>query len=304
MVPQKTPIVQTAMVAIFIVSVTQPAAAQAQSSPFLPWETATEHGAVSLLEGASSKDPSHLRLAVIPFAARDGSPCEAGQALADDLTRTLAQQRSANVDTIVDREAMAHIEREQKLAHSDLADPGTAAKLGKLSGATAIVTGSIGALPGGYGVSLKMVSVETGAILSATSMRVDGDDVAARGGCGVPTPMVGARPTDDRVYGRQTFTHKLFLYASVTGFVAGLAAGTVAIIGLVNVAKHCDRNDLCDQTGADAARYGRVAAVVADGGLALGVVALGIHFLIPPASPTTTGLRVFPLEGGIVGGRF
>jgi TolB-like protein len=270
---------------------------------FMAWEAATNRGERDIVDGLASKEGLHVRVAVLPFTARDGATCEAGQAIAEDLARALAQHRHPSVDGVVDRASVALIEQEQKLSHSDLADPAAAAKLGKLAGATAIVTGSFGSMPGGYAVSMKLVSVETGALLSAASVRVDGDDVASRGGCGIPAPVTGQGATEERVYGRQTFAHKLFLYTSVTGFATAVAAGTVAIVGFANVAQHCDENH-CDQRGADWARYGRVAGFITDGALALGVVALGIHFLIPPANPGRTGVRVLPPEGGIIGGRF
>lgn len=66
--------------------------------------------------------------------------------------------------SVVEREIMEKLLTELKLGSSELADPETALKLGKLLSARLIVTGSLVQIQNGIGLSLRMIDPETSAI--------------------------------------------------------------------------------------------------------------------------------------------
>ena len=269
----------------------------------VPWETAVETLAGELTRGDTTAEP--LRVVVMPFQAQDGSDCNASDAVVDEITDALARTRGQKIQGVIERRAIDAIQREQQLSQSDLVDPKTAVRLGKLSGATAIVMGTIGPTPGAYVARARLVSVETGDVLATAIARLDVDAIASRGGCGVQPPDVAGRIVNaNTVYGRQSVAHKAALYTSVAGLATALVAGTIVLIEAALVAKHCDDGDRCDRAGADAAKTGKTISYVADGALVIGAVGLGVHFLIPPVNESKVGVRLFPRHGGIVGGRF
>lgn len=71
--------------------------------------------------------------------------------------------------SVVEREMMDKLLAELKLGSSELADPETSLKLGKLLSARLIVTGSLVQVPGGVRLSLRMIDPETSAIKIAHS---------------------------------------------------------------------------------------------------------------------------------------
>lgn len=88
---------------------------------------------------------------------REGMP----ELLQQEITQNLL---SAGRASIVEREMMEKLLTELKLGSSDLADPETALKLGKILAARLIVTGSLVSVPNGIRFSLRMIDPETSAI--------------------------------------------------------------------------------------------------------------------------------------------
>jgi hypothetical protein len=74
---------------------------------------------------------------------------------------------------MVERRDMQKILNELKLQQSGLIDDKNAARLGKLMGASIIITGRVYDLGGNYEVFMKMLRVETGEILSVNKLKVD-----------------------------------------------------------------------------------------------------------------------------------
>lgn len=98
-----------------------------------------------------------------------------GKGIADLLITNMASNPSLRV---VERERLQSILQEQDLVKSKSIDPQTAVNLGKLLGAAYLVTG--GFMSDGKGtlvVTLRVISVETGAITNPLKLESKGDDV-------------------------------------------------------------------------------------------------------------------------------
>ncbi len=119
-----------------------------------------------------------LALSFVPFkvtgsfALRDGTE----DFLLLQLTDLL--QESGRV-TIVERMMLDDLLQELSLGSSELADPATALKLGKVLGARLVATGSIARRAGRSLVSLRLVETETTAVMGAFSARIDLDDMSS-----------------------------------------------------------------------------------------------------------------------------
>lgn len=111
------------------------------------------------------------RLAVMDMSNRtgDASLDGAGAGLSSVLVSKLLLVDGLEV---VERERLASVFAELKLAKEGALDPATAARAGKLLGATHIVTGDLvsARLPA-LALTLRVVEVETGRVLAATDVR-------------------------------------------------------------------------------------------------------------------------------------
>lgn len=119
------------------------------------------------------------RVAVLPFADAPGADAGHSGRVVSGLIVDAAM--SVKGWTLVERERLAEVLREQGLSQSDLVNPDTAIRIGKITGADAVVFGQVGQYRIGsipflfmvtwdqdvYKVSyaIRMVSVETSEIL-------------------------------------------------------------------------------------------------------------------------------------------
>jgi hypothetical protein len=76
---------------------------------------------------------------------------------------------------LVDRENLDKIMEEQALQLSGLSPEDKAVKAGKLAGATLLLAGSVGPVPGGFSVSAKVIDIETGMVSAVDSRMARGD---------------------------------------------------------------------------------------------------------------------------------
>jgi hypothetical protein len=108
-------------------------------------------------------------VAVFPVTDASGESVEAAYGLAEEWTTTLAQWDIP----VVERRQLDRVLVELGLQYSGLFDPDTASKVGKLVGAFAVMTGSVGpARPGHAVVHARLVRVSTGEVLLAASEEV------------------------------------------------------------------------------------------------------------------------------------
>ncbi len=93
--------------------------------------------------------------------------------IADTLTTDLGRLRRLQV---VERERLDALLSEMKLQQSGLADPATAAKIGKILGVQALLMGSYTAIGGMIRIDARIVEVETGLVLKAEEVTGRTDD--------------------------------------------------------------------------------------------------------------------------------
>ncbi len=87
------------------------------------------------------------------------------EGMAEVLQQEIAQQMMSNSRvSVVEREILEKLLLELKLGSSDLADPETALKLGKILAARLIVTGKLVQIPNGIRLSLRVIDPETSAV--------------------------------------------------------------------------------------------------------------------------------------------
>ena len=115
---------------------------------------------------------SRLRVAVLSFtsASSDAGLDSLGQGLQSMLTTDLAQ---ASALTLVERERLQDIESELALGSSGMIDARTAARAGKLAGATHLLAGSYTVTGARMRIDARLFTVEGGTVLLAEQITGD-----------------------------------------------------------------------------------------------------------------------------------
>jgi hypothetical protein len=106
-----------------------------------------------------------LTVAVLDFDASDARLKESGTQLALLLTTKLS---TLDAVVVVERQDLSKLLGEQELGASGLVNPGTAARIGQLTGARVLVTGRVFAVAGETTVAVKVMSTETGRVFGAS----------------------------------------------------------------------------------------------------------------------------------------
>ena len=114
-----------------------------------------------------------LTIAVLPFQNNtgDASLNAAGAAMADVVATRLVGLRGIK---LVERQRLAQIAAESRLAMAGLTDEATAAQVGKLAGADALALGSYSGSGERFIVSLRVVKAQTGEILASATEQGSG----------------------------------------------------------------------------------------------------------------------------------
>ncbi len=120
---------------------------------------------------AQAADPA-MRIAVLEFAAAGGDAelASLGKGLQSMITTDLAQ-----IDrfTLVERARLSELEKELKLARSGLVDKKTAVKLGKLAGATHLLSGSFTVVGEQMRLDAQLFAVKDGKV--ALAEKIEGE---------------------------------------------------------------------------------------------------------------------------------
>ncbi len=105
-----------------------------------------------------------------------GHPAAAGmgELLAGQVVDALKESRR----TVVERQQLLLALEELKLGSSDLADPATRLRIGRVVGANQMIFGSFMALGGVIRLDLRLVDVETGRVLKASERSTRDSDPA------------------------------------------------------------------------------------------------------------------------------
>lgn len=120
------------------------------------------HKSAKAAAGGDDWSSRPLTVALLGFEAR-------GALLREGMAEVLAQEIGAALAAagriaVVEREMLDKLLSELNLGASQLADPETALKLGRILSARLIVTGSLIAVPGGLRLALRVIDPETSAV--------------------------------------------------------------------------------------------------------------------------------------------
>jgi hypothetical protein len=259
---------------------------QAEADSRRPLDEQVNKLAAQLLSrlGQPAEGPQQLRVASLPLEAADGTPCPAGAFVADMLAGSLLAQHHPAITEVVERHRIDAILTEQDFGQQGRIDPAKAAAIGKLAGATAVTIGNVSNGSEGHStISIRLISTDTGTLISTASIRVASIALHDAGGCGID--VVPAESVGSDAWGRQTDAHKVFLSTSVVGFITAAVLGAVALGTWRASAKHCPDSGDCDDSGNAMLHQATIEAAIAAGGLGLGIIGISVYFAIPPTAP-------------------
>lgn len=116
------------------------------------------------------------KLAVIEFPDLNGYQSSLGQFIAEELVTYLSAGKAPAQFDVVERRLLARVLKEQELTDSSLFDAASIAKIGKILGIEAIVTGSIADLGSDIKINARAISIETAKVFAAASAKIPKDE--------------------------------------------------------------------------------------------------------------------------------
>lgn len=108
---------------------------------------------------------SKKKIAVVDFTDLDGSVTELGRFLAEEFSTALAGTGKGFI--VVDRIHLKTLLKEHNLSSTGLIDQNTVRQLGKIAGVDVLVTGSLASLGESVRINVKVLDIETAAIIEA-----------------------------------------------------------------------------------------------------------------------------------------
>lgn len=141
------------------------------------WTTASNavYDEVSALgKMISNKIPKGSKIAVTELVDLEGNVSSLGKFIAEELITDLTI--NGKEITVIERRLMMKVLNEQKMSVSELVEPNAIKNIGKLLGASAIITGTITELGDEVRVNARVISTKTGEIMSVarTTLPVTG----------------------------------------------------------------------------------------------------------------------------------
>ena len=113
------------------------------------------------------------KVAVVEFSDLSGGVTEFGRLLSEELITKLSNTGDY---TVVERLLLNKAIAEHKLQLQGIIDPKSAKELGKILGVDAIISGTIADLGNSLRVNARVISTETGEVLSSAAVSVNKDD--------------------------------------------------------------------------------------------------------------------------------
>lgn len=114
-------------------------------------------------------DYHKTKVAVLDFQQQGSfANQDVGKIVAEWFTTSLVE---AGRFEVIERRLMQQILQEQKMGTSGLLDPSSASRLGKLLGVKTVVTGTVQSYERTYELNVRLINVETGAIITADRVR-------------------------------------------------------------------------------------------------------------------------------------
>ena len=118
---------------------------------------------------AVAADYRKIKVAVLDFQQQGiFNNQDVGKIVAEWFTTSLVETGRFEV---IERRLMQQIVQEQKMGASGLLDPASASRLGKLLGVKTVVTGTVQSYERTYELNVRLINVETGAIITADHVR-------------------------------------------------------------------------------------------------------------------------------------
>lgn len=114
------------------------------------------------------KSTGQARVAICPIYDEDGTLTNIGASMGEDITTRLVQRKVP----VVERSVLNTVLPELLIQNTALFDSKTAQKLGKLAGASVVITGKIVPINKSGTAYIRMVDVESGKILLAASSSI------------------------------------------------------------------------------------------------------------------------------------
>lgn len=148
---------------------------------------AITHKLVASYRGDRAKP---LRIAVVDFTTSSGGLCELGSPLAEAVGNDLFVR---NEFELIERRLLDKVLKEQGINRSQLSDPETAARMGRLVGVGGLVTGTVTKAGGELNVNARLVNVETAKIMAVAAVSVNRVQAELIGRCGDP-PVISPPP--------------------------------------------------------------------------------------------------------------
>lgn len=144
---------------------------EAQSAKDL--ETGIRDLAAELSQGMTGQVK---KLAVVEFPDLNGYQSTLGQFIAEELITQLSVGKAPNKFDVVERRQLARVLKEQELTDSSLFDAASIAKIGKILGIDAIVTGSIADLGSEVKINARAISIESAKVFTAAATKIAKND--------------------------------------------------------------------------------------------------------------------------------
>lgn len=146
----------------------------------LDWDGAMARLATDLSANLRTSGSGLVKVAVIDLTTPDGRACPLGGVIAEELTTRLF---AAGRFEVIERRQLQRILQEQQMSVSDLLDPASAARLGRLVGTRGLVTGTIATAGDSYRINARIILVETAAVASVASAEVGAAHANRYGAC-------------------------------------------------------------------------------------------------------------------------
>jgi hypothetical protein len=134
-----------------------------------------------------------LRIAVVDFGNARGIACALGVSLAEAISSDLFPAKSF---ALVERRLLDRVLKENAISHTQLMDPSTSARLGKLAGVAGIVSGTITVSDREFGVNARLIDTETGTVLANAAVVIDRTDAEQIARCDDGSSGAGGHSAD------------------------------------------------------------------------------------------------------------
>lgn len=168
-----------------------------------------EQGIKDIAQQLSAEMGGQVRkLAIVEFPDLNGYQSALGQFVAEELITQLSVGGKSGKFDVVERRQLARVLKEQELSDSSLFDADSIARIGKILGIEAIVTGSIADLGTDIKINARAISIETAKIFAAASAKIPKNETVQQlmhqtAGPAQSSQIAGGASGSSRIPGRQ-----------------------------------------------------------------------------------------------------